>query len=89
MSYAIDSSDKTDYRFDWINDLGEGETIASYVLTPSDGIEYYNDSKVDDDTAVLYWVRNASGIEQQITCHVVTSQQREMDKTAYFIVTEK
>ena len=87
MSYPIDSNEVIDYSFDWTNELAAGETIVSHTVTPSAGLEVFDDT--ESGGIVTYWVRNATGVEQQVVCQVVTNQDRTMEKTAYFIVTEK
>lgn len=82
---------KLDYVFDWApaenntglsNWLAEGETISSYTLTISDGIDKVSDALIKNSTAILVWLDNGTvGEDYLIVCSVVTNQGREDTRT--------
>jgi len=81
-AFRIDPDAKKDYVFDWTAFLG-ADTIASYTLTATGDVTIASDSQTD--TAVTVWVR---GVDDEatgfVTCHIVTAEGREDDRTMTF-----
>jgi hypothetical protein len=97
-TYKHDPQDKADYTWNFGDLVPVGDEIASYTLTPEAGITYYDDSKHASPTtgepnaAVTAWVRRDGGAVNArlgITCHVVTVDGREFDRTMYFLLLEQ
>ena len=72
-----------DYKFDFkaltngsgpSDYLGTSEIIASYVLTPEDGITVDSDGKTDSDTSVTIWLSGGTvGSHYDIACKITTN----------------
>ena len=81
-SFRIDPDARKDYVFDWAAWLG-ADTIANYTLTAAGDVELDGDSGTG--TAVTGWVR---GVDDEatgsVTCHIVTAEGREDDRTMTF-----
>lgn len=72
-----------DYSWDWSDYLEVGETILTFTVTPSTE-ELVVDSSSATDTTVTAWL--SGGVDEQrttVTCHIVTSQDREDDRSIY------
>lgn len=90
-----------DYKFDWagltngeegaISDwLDEDETIATYTLTPDDGLVVDSHDLTDNDTSVTYWLSGGTaGQSYRVVNHIVTSAGREEDRTMIIEVRER
>lgn len=81
-AFRIDPDAKKDYIFDWAAFLN-GDTIAGYVLTAAGDVTIASDSQTD--TAVTVWVRDVDAdATGSVTCHIVTAEGREDDRTMTF-----
>lgn len=79
-----------DYKFDWAaltngsgasDWLASGETISSYDVAVGAGLTKDSDSKTDTNTSVTVWLSGGTlGEDYIITCHIVTSDDREDDR---------
>lgn len=80
-SFLIDPDAVLDYRFDWSQWLTAGEVIQDHTVTAiTDGITV--DSSDPTDTDVTAWLSGAAiSTTQRVTCHIVTDQGREDDRT--------
>lgn len=90
-TFTIDPDARLDFPFNWAQGpngstgwLHEGETIDTYEVTATDGITVDSDS--EDGGIVTVWVSGATGRYQRITCHIVSSEGREDDRTIKLIV---
>lgn len=99
-TYKHDPSDKLDYTWDFDEDgwLASTETISSYTFAADAGLVLYDDSKHASavtgraNTAVTTWIRVSGATVGQrlgVTCHIVTSAGREVDKTLYFLILQR
>jgi hypothetical protein len=69
-----------DYGWDWSEWLAVGETITSRTVTVTTGITKDSDSA--SPTAVVAWLSGGTdGEYYEATCHIVTSEGREDDRT--------
>lgn len=90
-----DPDDVLDYVFDWkakTNGTGDedwlqdGETIASYTLTPSAGIVVDSSEYSDGSTAVRVWLSGGTpNSRQKVACRIVTNNAtpRTKERTGY------
>lgn len=97
--FTKDPDARLDYKFDWrasTNGTGDsdwlvsGETISSYTITPEDGITVDDDDLSDSNTSVTVWLTGGIvGRLHRVTCHIVTSEDREDDRTITVRVIER
>lgn len=77
-----------DYEFDWSDWLPTGDTIASAVVTADTGLTI--DSQSETTTAVTVWLSGGTAITSyEVTCHIVTAEAREDDRTIVVQVIER
>ena len=86
-AFTIDKDAVLDFAFDWSAWLADTETIASHVVTPTDGVTV--DSSTEDSGVVTVWLSGATAPRQKVTCHIVTSDGREDDRTITLNVRER
>jgi hypothetical protein len=91
-SYPIDPQARLDYYVDWSAWLADGETITTSTWTVSN----YDDTApdisdtIDSDTAPGVWVTDTTlGDKLRLTCHIITSEGREDDRTLSLIVKQR
>lgn len=83
-AFQKDPDDVLDYQFDWTPWLG-GDTITSYTVTAPAGLTVAESTATG--TAVTVWLSGGEvGVSYPITCHVVTADGRERDRTMTIIV---
>lgn len=80
-----------DYKFDWQPDanpwLAVGETITTRTVTVPAGLTKNSDTLTDSATSVTAWLSGGTtGVDYSVTCHIVTSQGREDDRTMIIVV---
>jgi hypothetical protein len=85
--YPIDPDAKLDYQFNFTEWLREDEEIASYEITRTEGVTVDTDSNTT--TAVTVWLSGAELGYPEVTCHVVTNQGREDDRTLFLTTQER
>ena len=88
-----------DYKWDWkaltngtgLDDwLGEGETISSFNVIAPAGITLDSSTLTDSNTSVVAWLSGGSlGRTYTITCQVVTTDDREDDRSIFITVKER
>ena len=82
-----------DYKFDWkaltngsgkTDWLASGETIEdTYTVTVGEGITKDSDARTDTNTSITIWLSGGTtGVDYEVTVHIVTSAGREDDRTA-------
>lgn len=76
-----DPNAKLDYGFDWSAWLDDGETIASATITPSSPDLTVHATDIGTTTVTPTISGGVVDRRYDITCHVVTSQGREDDRT--------
>jgi hypothetical protein len=77
-----------DYIIDWSSWLASGETITASTWTVDDGITKDSDSFSDDETVI--WLSGGSVYtDYECTNHIVTSGNREDDRTIIIRCREK
>lgn len=80
--YILDPGDKLDYKFDWEDWLGTGETISTYTVTVQTGLTKVSDSKTD--TLVTVWLSGGTARTiYSVTCQVTTNAGRVKSWTGY------
>lgn len=95
--FQQDPDDLLDYVFDFAaltngtgsNDwLESGETITLHTVTPDPvGVTVNSSSITDAGTSVTAWLTGGtSGTTYSITCHITTSEGREVDQTISILV---
>ena len=90
MIYSQDPDELLDYQFDWTPRLDDGETIAAFTVTATDGLTIGTaPAPAQAAGVVTYWVSGGTaGTIYAVTCHIVTSTGREWDHTDRFRITE-
>lgn len=87
-TYTHDPDAVLDYAFDWSAWLAASETIASFTVTVPDGLEL--DSSDEATGIVTAWLSGGDdGSAYSVTCHIVTNQGREDDRTIRLRVRER
>lgn len=77
-----------DYAFDWTDWLEVGETIDSYVTTPSSDLTV--DSETESSGIVTVFISGGTNrANGTATCHIVTSAGREDDRTILIPVRQR
>ncbi len=97
-TYERTTTEVLDYKFDFAGStngsgatsdiLVSGETISSYTITISDAsLIKDSDSLADDSTSVIVWVSGGDITDAvyYVTCHIVTTDSREYDRTIRLI----
>lgn len=75
-----------DYTWEWADYLQDGETIDSFTITPSVPELVVDSSSATDDT-VTAWLSGGDNEQRAIvTCHIVTTDDREDDRSIYVLV---
>jgi hypothetical protein len=88
MSFTKDPNDVLDYRWNWVNWLIDGDTIATSTMIPEPGIVV--DSDDHDDTSAWVWLSGGTtGQTVRVTNRVTTAQGRTIDRTAAFHIRER
>ena len=80
--FSKDPQAVLDYAFDWNAWLESGETISDFDLTSSPGITIDQVKSSQANGIVTAWLED--GTDQRnydVTCHIVTSLDREDDRT--------
>lgn len=78
--FTKDPAAVLDYYVDWEDWLAEGETISSSDWTLPDGIT--EDSSTHNDTKAEIWLSAGSpGKKYRLTNHIVTTDEREDERT--------
>ena len=83
---TIDPDAVLDLAFDWTDWLGATETISSYTADVTGVTE---DSISEALGVVTVWVSAAVAGIAYVTCHIVTDQGREDDRTMTLRVVER
>lgn len=77
-----------DYLFDWTAWLDTDETIISHDVEVPAGITLDNATRTT--AKVTAWLRDGTvGVTYPVTCHIVTNQGREDDRTIRVAVRER
>ena len=90
-SFLKDPDAVLDYKWDWkaktngtgsSDWLADGETINSHTIAAVTGITLDSSSNTDTDTSVTGWYSSGTNlIDYDVTCHIVSSDGREDDRT--------
>jgi hypothetical protein len=87
-SYIKDPDAVLDYQWNWASWLSDGDTIASATVTAPTGLTV--DSITATSSAVTAWLSGGTaGTSYRVTCHIVTADGREDDRSITIIVREK
>lgn len=86
---VIDPDAVLDIGFDWSRWLAEGETISDQSVTVTSGLT--KGAVTEAAGVVTVWLSGATpvGSFQRVTCHIVTNQGREDDRSRRLKVTER
>lgn len=79
-SYLKDPEAKLDYGFDWSAWLATGETISGSTWDVPAGLTVVSNSH-NGTTSSIWLSGGTSGVDYDITNHIVTSAAREDDRT--------
>lgn len=89
-TYIKDPDAVLDYKFDWSSWLASGDTISTATVTASSGLTVDSSSITDTNTTVTAWLSGGTaGTKYAVTCHIVTAQDREDDRTVSVLVQER
>lgn len=77
-----------DYAWDWSEWLTGGDTIASATVTLPAGL-VLEDTVVAAQVVTTWVSGGAAGVGYPATCHIVTAQGREDERTITFTVGER
>lgn len=75
-----DPDARLDYSWDWSAWLAEGETITEAVVTAPTGLTV-SASTITGGTVSVWIEGGTEGTTYRVPCHIVTSQDREDDRT--------
>lgn len=79
-----------DYPFNWSDWLPEGDAIESAVVTAESGITVQGTPAVVGGTKVVPYVSGGTaGQSYDLTCHIVTTDGREDDRTMTLVCKER
>lgn len=90
MNLYHDPSARLDYVWDWGSWLDIDETIDSFTITvlPTDEMTYQDATTTD--SVVTAWVSGGvRGRTYKVTCHIVTSDAREDDRSFNLSVNDR
>lgn len=86
--FTVDPDAVLDYQYDWSKWLAAGETIIAHTLTPTEGITVDSSSRTGG--IVTVWLSSATlNATHQVTCHIVTDQGRQDDRTIKLRVAQR
>jgi hypothetical protein len=91
-SYTHDPQARLDYYVDWSAWLADAETItaATWTVTNYDTTPPDITDTITSTTRPGVWVTDATlGDNLRLTCHIVTSEDREDDRTVSLIVKQR
>lgn len=98
-SFVHDPQAVLDYKWDWAADtngsgssdwLASGETISSHAIAAVTGITKDSSALTDTNTSVTAWYSGGTAlVDYDVTCHIVTSDGREDDRTITLKVRER
>lgn len=91
MRMTHDPQAVLDYNWDWTLWLQPGETIVDFSLSivPDDGNLYISTSSFDGPYVVALIGGGLLGRTYEVICHVVSSFDREDDRTIYLLVQDE
>lgn len=79
-SFILDPDAVLDYAFSWVAWLADNETIESHTVTAEEGVTV--DESSEADGVVTVWLSHGTlGVTVKVTCHIVTDQGREDDRS--------
>jgi hypothetical protein len=88
-----------DYKFDWAAStngsgdsdwLASGETISSHTITKDSGITVDSSAETDTNTSVTVWLSGGTaGVDYEVACKIVTSDNRTDERTIEIRVQER
>lgn len=80
-----DKDAKLDYSWDWSQWLQAGETITAFTVTGPTGFTISNANQ--SNGIVVAWVQTV--VSGAVTCHIVTSLNREEDRSIFLMVQDR
>jgi hypothetical protein len=92
MAFDKDPDSTLDYFFDWTEWLGPTDTIINHSIdiVPLLGVELDSSSVSQDGKQVVVWlVGGDENTAVDVTCHIVTQEGREDDRTMSIWVKER
>lgn len=82
QSFIKDPDAVLDYKWDWSSWLESAETISSTTVTADSGLTVDSSSITDSSTSVTAWLSGGTtNRTYDVVCHIVTSVDREDDRT--------
>jgi hypothetical protein len=87
-TFKKDPQAKLDYAIDWGRWLAPSDSITTATWTVPAGITKTAES-VDGTKAVIWLSGGTVGQTYSVTCHVVTAEGRENDKTVVFLIADR
>jgi hypothetical protein len=88
MAILKDPDARLDYAFDWTAWLEEDETIVSWDFEVTLG-DVVVDTDAELDGVVTVWLTGGTAGKAKVTCHIVTSVNRQDDRTMSITVKER
>jgi hypothetical protein len=92
MTYEKDPDARLDYFWDWTDWLGPAELITnhSFSIVPILGVELDTSSVSTDGKKVVAWlIGGEENTAVDVTCHIITNEGREDDRTMNIWVKER
>jgi hypothetical protein len=85
-----DPDARLDYPFDWSDWLPEGDSIESATVTAEAGVTVDGTPTIVGGTKVVPYILGGTvGQTYDVTCHIVTADGREDDRSITLVVKEK
>lgn len=85
-----DPTARLDFAWDWSAWLADGETIDSQTVTVISGDVTIDGPATEDAGIVTVWVEGGTvGTTSRLTCHIVTSDDREDDRSRTITIRER
>lgn len=87
-SNTKDPDARLDYAWDWSAWLEDGETITSHTVTVESGDVVIDGTPQEAAGVVTAWLE-AGTTRSVVTCHIVTSEGREDDRSRTITIRER
>lgn len=87
-SNVKDPNARLDYVWDWSAYLEDGETITEHTVTVESGDVEIDGTPQEASGVVTAWLQGGT-TRSVVTCHIVTSEGREDDRSRTITIRER